>query len=148
MAVVFPLLLVDDDPTIADIFRRAIGNAFPEADLKVVDSFSEAAAYLEGLFGRGPRLVLLDIDLRSELSGIDFLTLLREHPQGRLLPVVILSAGEDQTIKEEAYDRGASAFTVKPFSYQAWKSYAEQLRAYWYGTATTPKLWFEREKNE
>ncbi|GAB4018844.1 response regulator [Spirosoma koreense] len=148
MTLPFPLLLVDDDPVISDIFRRAISLGFPEAELAVVNSFTEAAAYLEGLFGRGPRLVLLDIDLRSELSGLDFLSLLRGHPQGRLLPVVILSAGQDQTVKAEAYGRGASAFTLKPFSYSDWKAYAEQLRAYWYETATTPKLWFDGEENK
>ena len=148
MAVSFPLLLVDDDPSIADILRRAMSTTFPEAELRVVRSFVEAVAYLEGLYGPGPRLVLLDFDLRSELTGLDFLTLLRGHPQGRLIPVVVLSAHQEQSTAGQAYVRGASAFTAKPFGYQEWKRYVEQLRAYWYSTVTTPQLWFKGEGND
>jgi CheY-like chemotaxis protein len=100
------------------------------------------------LQGRGPRLVLLDINLQTELNGFDFLTLMRGHPQGRLVPVIMISASQGQDKIEEAYRRGANAVTVKPFTYQEWKSYTSQLRTYWFETVTTPKLWFENEADK
>ncbi|GAB3953328.1 hypothetical protein GCM10028805_36810 [Spirosoma harenae] len=48
-------------------------------------AFVTAAAYFSESTGRGPRFVLMDINLQSDISGLDFLTLLRGHAQGRLL---------------------------------------------------------------
>lgn len=146
MTAQFPILLVDDDPDIADILNRAARTAFAEAQFVHVRSFGEAAAYLEGLRGRGPRLVLLDIDLQTELSGLDFLSLMRGHDQGRLVPVVVFSAST--RLADQALSRGANAFARKPSSYAAWKAYVEQLRHYWFETVTTPNLWFDNESDQ
>jgi DNA-binding response OmpR family regulator len=145
MAIVFPILLVDDDPNIADILNRAAKSRFAEAEFIHVHSFVEAASYLEGLQGRGPRLVIVDLDLQSDLTGLDFITLMRGHPQGRLVPTIVLSASQDQVKAMETYIRGANSFTTKPFSYEDWKTYVSELRAYWFETVTTPTLWFDYE---
>lgn len=145
MAASFPILIVDDDPSIVDILQRAAQHSFVEAEFIPVHSFTQASLYIEGLQGRGPRLVLLDLDLQSELTGLDFLTLWRAHPQGRLVPVVVLSANQNQARAGETYVRGANAFSTKPTSYQDWKRYVSELRQYWFETVTTPKLWFENE---
>jgi CheY-like chemotaxis protein len=147
MSAQFSILLVDDDPAIADILNRTSESIFPQAQFIHVSSFVQAAAYLDGLEGRGPRLILLDINLQTGLSGLEFLTLIRQHPLGHLLPVVILSTTRRQEEIKEAYIRGANAFTVKPFSYGDWKAYVTQLRIYWFETATIPKPWFEKENN-
>lgn len=145
MPTSFPILVVDDDPHIVDILRRAARNVFPQAHFLGIQSFAEAARFLSDLSGPGPRLVLLDIDLQSELDGLDFLTLLRGHPQGRLVPIIMLSANKNPLKRGEAYMRGANAVTGKPFSFEEWKSYVENLRLYWVDVATTPKLYFLSE---
>ena len=148
MAALFSILVIDDDPNIADILNQAAKSTFIEARFIAVHSFVDAASYLEGLRGRGPNLILLDLDLQSELNGLDFLTLLRGHPQGRFVPVVMLSANQKPTMTGEAYVRGANAFTLKPFRYEDWKAYVGQLRTYWFATVTTPKMWFDNEPEE
>lgn len=148
MASQFPILLVDDDTAISDILTRAAERAFPEANFIHVSSFNQAAAYLEGLEGKGPRLVLLDIDLQTGLSGFDFLSLLRQHPQGKLVPVIVLSSSQEESKAKEAYQRGANAYTPKPFSYPDWKSYVQQLRSYWFGTVTIPTFWFDNDTTQ
>ncbi|ADB37336.1 response regulator [Spirosoma linguale] len=132
----FPILLVDDDPLIADVLQRASLSNFPEATFIHVSSFEEAKTYIEGLQGKGPKIVLLDIDLQDKVDGLDFLALLRAHPKGRVLPVVMLSANKTPTLVERAYSFGASSFTIKPFSYADWKMYLSNLRTYWYETVT------------
>jgi DNA-binding NarL/FixJ family response regulator len=132
----FPILLVDDDPLVGDILERAAETSFNEASFIHVNSFDTAKAYIDGLQGKAPKLVLLDIDLKDKVDGLDFLALLRVHPKGRLLPVVILSANETRQLVERAYSFGAASFTIKPFSYADWKTYLSNLRNYWFQTVT------------
>ncbi|GAB4024699.1 response regulator [Spirosoma koreense] len=140
MSVSFPILLVDDDSTIADIIRRAAESVFPEAHIFHASNFEEAASFLQSADKEVFRLVLLDIDLQSALTGFDFLSLLRQQPYGQLIPVIVLSASRLQSKAKEAYERGANAFTTKPFSYADWKEYVGQLRSYWYKTVTIPQV--------
>ncbi|GAB4004434.1 response regulator [Spirosoma sp. KCTC 42546] len=132
----FPILLVDDDPNVAEILTKAAQSSFAEASFIHVSSFEEAKRYIEELEGKGPKIVLLDIDLQDKVDGLDFLTLLRAHPKGRILPVVVLSASKTAQLVERAYSYGASSFTVKPFSYSDWKTYLSNLKTYWFETVT------------
>jgi len=132
----FPVLVVDDDPLIADVLNRAANSSFPEASFIPVTSFEDAKTYIDNLEGKGPKIVLLDIDLQDKVDGLDFLALLRAHPKGRLLPVVMLSASKTERQVERAYSFGASAFTIKPFTYTDWKTYLSNLRVYWFETVT------------
>lgn len=142
MTEAFSILLVNDDPSIADLLTQASQQVFPEARFTAVGGFPEAVAYFETLSGPRPSLVLLDLNLNSQQNGLDFLRLMRQHPQGRYLPIIILSASRDVQKMEESYRQGATAFTVKPFSYSEWKEYTRQLRDYWFGMASLPIIWF------
>ncbi|QDK81583.1 response regulator [Spirosoma sp. KCTC 42546] len=142
MPTTFTILLVDDDPEIADILTRVSIKSFPEARFIHVRHFADAVKYLDNLNGLGPNVVLLDIHLQTEPSGFEFLTLMRNHPIGCLVPIIILTATSTKTLALEAYNRGATAFTVKPFTYHDWKTYVDQLRLYWFETATIPRLYF------
>ena len=136
MSSKFPILLVDDDPNVAYIINQASQSSFAEASFIHVKSFEEAKQYIEELEGKGPKIVLLDIDLQEKVDGLDFLTLLRAHPKGRILPVIMLSANKAPKLIERSYLYGASSFTVKPFSYADWKAYLSALRTYWFDTVT------------
>lgn len=144
MFVSFPILLVDDDAAIADILKRVAERVFPEATIAHARNYSEAAAFLANVDKEVFRLVLLDIDLKTDSTGFDFLSLLREQPFGQLVPVIVLSASLEETKAREPYLRGANAFTNKPFTYAAWKTYVEQLRSYWYETVTIPQIRFRQ----
>lgn len=140
----FPILLVDDDPAIAELLTRAARSNFPEARFLPVSSFAEAAQFVANLDGEGPKLVLLDIDLQTGPDGFAFLSLLRNHPQGRRLPVVMLSSSDEPEQVDKALTLGASAFTSKPFIFREWKDYVAQLRSYWYDTILLPTIWFNK----
>ena len=144
----FPILLVDDDPDIADLLNRVATTDFPEAVFLHVESFAQAVSYLDNLEGRGPRLVLLDINLKTGLTGLDFLTLLRMHPQGRLVPVVMLSSSQLDSDIYDALGQGANLFTQKPYTYAEWKQYVYNLRRHWFETVTTPNPKFTRRNTQ
>lgn len=140
----FMILLVDDDPQLADILHRASRVTFPEASFTQVHSHTEAISYINGLDTYGPRLVLLDIDLGESHTGFDFVTFLRAHQQARFLPIVMLTVDELPSAINSAYLVGASSFTLKPSSYEDWKAYMSILRLYWYSTVTMPLIQFHK----
>ncbi len=142
----FPILVVDDDPLLLEILTRASVHSFPEASFTQLYTAGAAIHYIKELDGYGPKLVLLDIDLADVANGFDFLALLEAHPEARLLPVVVLSSSRLPEDIETTYSHGASSFTNKPFSYQEWKTYLNQLRIYWFDTVTTPRIWFHKEE--
>lgn len=137
------ILLVDDEEEIAEVLNRAAASVFPEVTFVHVNSFTQAVTYLNGLNGVGPNLILLDLDLKSDLSGFDFLDRIRQHPQGRLIPTIMLTSNRNEATAQEAYARGANAFTPKPFTYAEWKLYVQQIRDFWFQTATIPWLYFD-----
>lgn len=142
----FPILLVEDDLAIVDVLQRTANRCFPEADIIAITTFEEAVVYLYNLEGKGPRLILLDVFLPGERTGLDFLRLLKAHPLGKLLPAIVLSQSDDPSHVKEAYRLGAAAYSVKPFSYAEWKRFWLDLRLYWYETATLPQTYFEKQQ--
>lgn len=56
-------------------------------------------------------LILLDIKMPI-MDGIEFLTNLQSMPEFNKVPVIVLTT--DETRKNEAFDRGAFDFLVKP----------------------------------
>ncbi|GAB3946151.1 response regulator [Spirosoma harenae] len=142
----FPILLVEDDLATIDVLKRTAKTCFPEAEILAITTFEEAVVYLYNLEGRGPRLIILDVFLPGDRTGLDFLHLLKAHPLGKLLPAIVLSQRNDAKHAKEAYQSGAAAYYVKPFSYAEWKQFMIDLRLYWFQTATLPQTYFENQQ--
>ncbi|MDH5676387.1 MAG: response regulator [Myxococcales bacterium] len=78
-----------------------------------VASYEEA---LEQVRGRPPNLVLADIRIAGEVSGLDTAAELRARHG---CPVIVLSAHSDSASRARAQAIGASGFVVKPFRPEA-----------------------------
>ncbi|MFO7863401.1 MAG: PAS domain S-box protein, partial [Salinivirgaceae bacterium] len=93
-----------------------VGRLLPEMRNKdwfrftVVNNRNEAVSLLSNeLFD----VVLLDLELTS-VSGLDLLTLVRERFSFEELPVIVLSAPDDEATLSSAIDCGATDFILKP----------------------------------
>jgi PAS domain S-box-containing protein len=80
------VLLVEDDDTTRDM----IGNILKKAGW-LVELAENGKAALERLQGHKPDLILSDI-MMPEMDGFEFITRLRENPDWRNVPVVVLTA--------------------------------------------------------
>ena len=140
----FLILLVDDDPLLLEVVNRASRNSFQEASFVQVYSAPEAKTYITALDSYGPKLILLDIDLGFNQSGFEFAAFMHLHPEGRFLPIVILTMDQAPNNIGSAYRNGVSSYTVKPSSFEDWKSYFAHLRDYWFSTVTIPPVRFNK----
>jgi CheY-like chemotaxis protein len=140
------ILVVEDDSDhyalLEEGFRRErLANA-----LARVTTAREAIAYLngEGAFAeRGnhplPCLVLLDLSLPEE-SGFAVLEWVRNHPNFKKLPVVVLTGSRDDRDLNRAYALGANSYLVKPFDIAEFRALVKSINAYWVLLAQTPRF--------
>jgi two-component system KDP operon response regulator KdpE len=107
------ILIVDDEPQLLRFLRATLtGHGYTVAT--VADGES-ALAELRG--GRLPDLVLLDLGLPG-MDGLEVCRRLREapeRPEWAALPVVVLSARDQEGDKVAALDLGADDYLTKPF---------------------------------
>jgi signal transduction histidine kinase/CheY-like chemotaxis protein len=83
-----PVLIVDDDPAVREIVRRAL-----EKEGVAVAEAAHGRAGLAEVARRRPGLILLDL-MMPELDGFGFLEELRRVPAWRDIPVIVLTAKE------------------------------------------------------
>lgn len=107
------VLVVEDDPAIGRLLHRSLTD---RGD--VVTLAATGAAGLSMALQEQPEVVLLDLGL-PDLSGLEVLTMLRAVSQ---VPVIVVTAQDDDRTVVRALDSGADDYLVKPFG-------SEQLAA-------------------
>ena len=101
------ILIVEDDPPIAEILATAIGDERGYTALRV-GSADEALAALGSL---APDLMLVDIRLPGT-SGLELYDRVKSDPRYRSLPIIIETAGHHA---DELRERGIATYVKKPF---------------------------------
>ena len=101
------VLVVEDDPSIAGFVTAALTE---QGYTPVWVSNGEEA--LLRFHEVSARAVLLDLML-GRISGLDVLTALRKLSA---VPVIVISAKDDEEVIVEAFERGADDYLTKPFS--------------------------------
>jgi CheY-like chemotaxis protein len=80
------VLIVDDDPVMRDMLRRMLGK-----EGWTVAEAENGRVALAQLAHRRPQLILLDL-MMPEVDGFEFVNTLRQEPNWRSIPVVVLTA--------------------------------------------------------
>jgi CheY-like chemotaxis protein len=63
-----------------------------------------------------PDVLLLDLTLPGEYDGFEVCRRMRDDPATRTLPVIVISALDDEVSRNRANRAGATAYYTKPFS--------------------------------
>ncbi|RCK71957.1 MAG: Stage 0 sporulation two-component response regulator (Spo0A) [Anaerolineae bacterium] len=107
------LLIVEDDPLMRDILELALRQHFsPPFDIRLA---ADGVKALEIIKECSPSLIVLDI-LLPQMNGLQILQQLRDHPLNSHRPrILVISALGVREVVQQAVDRGADDFLVKPF---------------------------------
>jgi DNA-binding response OmpR family regulator len=102
------ILVVDDDPTVADVVRRYLERAGMTVELA-----ADGQAALDAYAARPPDLVVLDL----MLPGVDGLEVCRRMRQASAaLPIIMLTAMGEEVDRIVGLQLGADDYVTKPFS--------------------------------
>ena len=103
------VVIVDDNVE----FLKYLEGHLAELGFKaILESASERA--LECIRRNGPDLVMLDL-LMPDPDGLEILTALKADPKLAAIPVMMVSAKEDEEYLIQAFDLGAADYLIKPF---------------------------------
>lgn len=103
------IYLVEDDDNIRELVIYALNQTGLEAT-----GFARPSAFYKAMAQETPRLLLLDIMLPEE-DGLSILRKIRENPDTRKLPVMMLTAKSSEYDKVLGLDQGADDYMPKPF---------------------------------
>ncbi len=137
MKPVVEILFVDDNPADIELCLVALQQHKLANHIHVVRDGEEA---LNFLFCRGvhsqrrpyetPRLVLLDLKL-PKVSGLEVLQAIKQDPNLRSVPVVVLTSSREDRDLIESYQLGVNSYIQKPVNFDEFRKVVGQVGQYW-----------------
>ncbi|MEL7068806.1 MAG: response regulator [Cyanobacteria bacterium J06581_3] len=129
------ILLVEDDKVDVMNVQRSFKKAKISNPLFVAGNGLEA---LEILRNESPtvkmpqsrRLVLLDLNM-PKMGGLEFLKKLREDPELKPTPVIVLTTSGEERDRVEAYEFNVAGYILKPVTFSNFSSVITALNQYW-----------------
>ena len=102
--------VIEDDPDMLDQIRSELAVFF-----KVV-TYSNGKQGLEGVLAEKPALLVCDVML-PDMNGYDIVKQIKKQPDGYALPVIMLTALNDEKHQIKGYKAGADDYMVKPCNF-------------------------------
>ena len=130
------IVLVEDNPNDERLTLRALKKSGLTNEVMVLRDGEEAIAFFLGSGGASAAdhhqnyVLLLDLQL-PKLNGVDVLRALRADQSWRLMPVVILTASDEERDRIESYGLGANSYIRKPVDFDQFIDVIRQIGYYW-----------------
>lgn len=110
MAVANTILVVEDEPAIAEVLEYNLGREGFE-----VEVVARGDEVMERVREEPPDLILLDLMLPG-IDGLDVLRSLRRDERTASIPVIVLTARSEEIDRVVGLELGADDYIPKPFS--------------------------------
>jgi CheY-like chemotaxis protein len=131
-----PILVAEDDAQHRLLICAAFAAARLANPIHIVEDGEQAVTYLGGAGEYAdrrryslPALILLDLHMPGR-SGLEVLAWLKTHGAGRV-PVIVLTASEEEDDINEAFAAGAGSYLVKPVGFDALLDVIRNLDLRW-----------------
>jgi CheY-like chemotaxis protein len=138
------ILMADDDGEDCALVGDALRETNHPCDLHFVHNGEELFDYLrrQGEYehiANAPRpdLILLDLKMPRK-DGRETLMDLKNDPQWRTIPVIVLTTSTASADVNFCYDAGVNSYITKPSSYRKLVAILESITRYWFDVALLP----------
>jgi len=136
------VLLVEDSPGDVRLTEEAFRDANKAIHLHVASDGVEAMAFLkrEGVYARAPRpeLILLDLNL-PKMDGREVLAHIKEDPDLKTIPTVILTTSEAEADIVKSYQLQANCYLSKPVQLDAFEALVKSINDFWLTKVKLPQ---------
>lgn len=140
MTMPLTILLAEDEPADAALVKSALKDTQIPSELHHVADGREAMDFLQrkSPFAEAPRpdFVLLDLNM-PRMDGREVLRAIKEDPELRAIPVVVLTTSDVERDVESSYQTGAAGYAVKPIDVDKFFALIRDIELYW----KTMKRW-------
>lgn len=103
--------MVEDEQDIAGLIKHTLERS-GDGSVEIVGRGDEA---IRSISGRQPDLVILDLNI-PVVSGEEVCRMLRQRPETKQLPIIMLTARTSEAERVAGLDLGADDYVTKPFS--------------------------------
>jgi len=128
------ILLVEDSPDDADLMVEALQESKLNLRITVVEDGEAAMDYLlrNGVYAGAPQpdLILLDLHLPRK-NGHEVLAEIKQDAVLRRIPVIILTASDNETAILAAYDLHANCCVCKPADQEQFALVVKRIEHFW-----------------
>ena len=130
------ILLVEDDPNDVELTLMALAENRLVNEVVVTRDGEEALNYLyrrgtyESREAGNPPVVLLDLKL-PKVDGLEVLEQVKNDPDLRKVPVVMLTSSREERDLLRSYDLGTNAYVVKPVDFQSFVEAVREVGLFW-----------------
>jgi len=135
------ILLVEDSPDDAALTIDALRSGRVHNRIHAVDDGVEAMAFLrrEGAYRQAPRpdLVLLDLNLPRK-SGREVLAEIKQDPDLRRIPVVVMTSSDDEKDILAAYNLYVNCYITKPVDLDQFITVVKTIEHFWFSVVKLP----------
>ena len=135
------ILLVEDSPADVIITQEAFREARLLNEIHVVEDGVQAMEFMrrQGNYASAPRpdLILLDLNLPRK-SGREVLAEIKNDPQLKSIPVVVLTTSSADEDILKAYDLHANCYVVKPVGFENFLKAVQSIRNFWFSVVSLP----------
>jgi chemotaxis family two-component system response regulator Rcp1 len=135
------ILLVEDNEGDIRLIREAFSERCINYDFSLARDGEEALNYLyrRGEFKEAvkPDIILLDINL-PKINGFEILQKIKEDPELRRIPVIIISSSSSQEHIYRSYDLRANSYLTKPSDFDEYIDVVKTIEDFWFNKAQLP----------
>ncbi len=130
----YPILLAEDNPDDVLITKRAWKKGNIKNKLYIVNNGAEALQFLykQGAHVNAPTPSLMLLDLKMpRVDGFEVLKTIKQDPQLKTMPVIVLTTSNREKDIQLAYDLGCNSYIVKPVGYENFLKAVVDIQRYW-----------------
>ncbi len=115
------IMIIDDSASI----RMVVSIALKKAGYEVIEAVDGKDA-LSKITGQKIHLIVCDVNMPN-MDGISFLKAVKQNPNYKFTPIIMLTTESQEAKKQEGRAAGAKAWVVKPFKPEQMLAAIEKL---------------------
>ena len=135
------ILLVDDSASEAKTTMGALRDGRVNNQIHWVEDGEEAIAFLgrQDRYAAAPRpdLILLDLEM-PRMNGHEVLAIVKEHPDWKRIPVIIMTNSNKEKDIFMAYDHHANCYVTKPLDTKKFLEAVRSIEDFWFSIVRLP----------
>lgn len=131
------VLLAEDNPADVELILRAfekhklVNKVYVAKDgAEALDFVFCTGAYAARDIRRPPKVVILDLKL-PKVNGKEVLRRIKSDERTKIIPVVIMTASQEESDVFESYNLGVNSYIVKPVDFEKFADTIRELGMYW-----------------